>query len=228
MIKDFLSLLYPAKCAGCKTPLEYGEKSICTTCRIHLPRTHFESYGGNFVERLFWSKAPVKRATAHYFFRKSSFLQRIMHQFKYHGNQQIGITLGQWMGQVLAQNYTFRQTDVIIPIPLHPTKLKSRGFNQAALIGTGVASQLTNAQLLTHAIVRNTATSSQTKKNVWERNENVNSIFTCPEPYLIKNKRILLLDDVITTGSTAISAVNELVKAGSREVNVATLAVAWR
>ena len=228
MIKDFLSLLYPAKCAGCETPLEYGEKSICTSCRIHLPRTHFEYCAGNFVERLFWSKAPVKRATAHYFFRKSSFLQRIMHQFKYHGNQQIGITLGRWMGHELAQDYTFRQAEVIIPIPLHPTKLKSRGFNQAELIGAGVNTQLPHAELLNYAIVRNTATSSQTKKNVWERNENVNAIFSCPDPDLIKNRRILLLDDVITTGSTAISAVNELVKAGSREVNVATLAVAWR
>lgn len=224
LFNDILDLFYPSLCIACGKKLVTQEKFICLDCYIDLPRTKFHSDPENKVAQLFWGRVEVENATSWLFFRKGSRYQRLVHYMKYKGMKEIGEELGKIFAGELIES-PFRQTDLIIPVPLHDRKLKQRGYNQSEWIARGIASGL-GKPLSLNNLVRQQYTPTQTRKNRFERWQNVEGIFVVTRPEEYRDKHVLLTDDVVTTGSTLEAAVAALLLCGTGKVSIATLACA--
>lgn len=225
MLEDFISLFFPELCISCEDTLKIGEKHICISCLFELPETNYHKDKDNPIARKFYGKVLINNAMAFYRFKKGARLQKIMHKLKYKDAQEIGTFLGKKYGLILKEEGFDNKFDLIIPIPLHKNKLIKRGFNQAAVISKGLSEGL-NIPFSDDFLERVVYTQTQTKKNRLERWKNVDSIFVVPDISKIKDKRILIVDDVITTGSTIEACARILLKKGASEVNIACLAVA--
>lgn len=223
-LTDFFHLIYPDYCVVCDQLLQRHEKSLCTGCLFDLPRNNFHDDRENFVEQLFWGKVKLEMATSYLNFVKGGKVQRIMHKFKYKGYKEVGDHLGKRFGAELKQT-CFQSVDGIVPIPLHRKKLKKRGYNQSEWLARGISKTL-EKPLITDALVRHTFTDTQTKKSKFDRWQNVSEIFMLANHEEITGKHILIVDDVVTTGSTLEVAAAELLKCRDTRVSVATLAVA--
>lgn len=199
-LESFISLIYPKLCLVCGSTLFGNEELICTHCRHSLPETNFHKSPGNPVEQLFWGRLPVEHATALLYFDKGSKYRHLIHQLKYNGRKDAGIYLGKLLGSALKKS-TISSLDCIIPIPLHHTKFRRRGFNQSQVIAEGIA-EILHIDIYTDILYRKIFTHTQTMRKRYDRWKNVEGIFKCQNPQKIKNKHILIVDDVITTGAT--------------------------
>ncbi len=225
MIRDFILLLFPKICAACGKVINKSENTICTYCRIHLPKTDYHLYNDNPVSRLFWGKTDIFASTAYYYFRKGSRVQQLIHKLKYLGQSNIGITIGKFMGADLVKETVFNSIDCIIPVPLHPLKLRKRGYNQSDYIGMGLAESM-GKPCITNNLYRAISNASQTRKSQWDRFQNVEGIFRLKAPAELKNKHVLLTDDVVTTGSTLVACSEALHTVPGIKVSVAAIACA--
>jgi ComF family protein len=168
---------------------------------MKLPKTNFEQIYDNPVEQMFWGRVKLEFATSLFFYRKGELLQKLIHQLKYKQERAVGIYLGRLAGQMLLKEELCRKFDVIVPVPLHLHKQKIRGFNQSAVIAEGI-NAITQIPVDPDAIIRTVYTDSQTKRGRYDRWKNVQGIFKVIHPSLLENKRLLVVDDVITTGAT--------------------------
>jgi|SRR5215831_11298148 len=227
-IKDsFFHLFFAHVCDGCGSDLTNRESRLCLQCISQLPGTSFHLHADNPVEKIFWGRLPVVNATAQYYFTKESLMQRLMHQLKYKGNKELGKQLGRLMGIDLGKTNRFTNVDALIPLPLFPAREKQRGYNQAAILCEGIA-EIMNVEILKNTIRRIQPTDSQTKKGRLERWENMQGKFELVQPERIRNKHVLVVDDVITTGATLEACGLELLKVVHARVSIATLCVASR
>ncbi|HEX2920808.1 MAG TPA: ComF family protein [Bacteroidales bacterium] len=225
LLDDFAGLLFPRTCFGCGNHLMRNEKVICTECLYEIPCTNFHNEPENQVAKLFWGRCRIERAAAYSGFSSGSRMQSLIHNLKYKGITEIGIEMGKMYGSILSQSGFTSGIDIIIPVPLHPSRQRSRGFNQSELIAGGI-SEGTGLPVFTKILVRSSRTKTQTKKSRFSRWINVEGIFQVNDVGSIKGKHILLVDDVITTGSTLEACANELLKAENVKVSVAALAYA--
>lgn len=147
----------------------------------------------------------------------------MMHELKYNGRKDVGIGLGSLLGKKLAQHDTFNYMDGFVAVPLHPAKVLRRGFNQSAVIIKGLMEHLDKPDL-SRAIERTEFTPSQTSMSRFNRFRNMDRVFSCVRPALIRDKHLLLVDDVITTGSTLQACAKLLLDAGAATVSVTTIA----
>ena len=223
-LNDFFNLFFPDLCIVCNSHLVNQEALICTKCLYNLPKTNYHKEIDNPVSQLFWGRTKVEYATGFFTFSKGSKYQGMMHKFKYHGNKEIGYVLGKSFGNQL-RNSVFNQIDVIIPVPLHKSKLKKRGFNQSEWIAKGLSETL-QKPLDVKSVIRSIATETQTRKSRFERWKNVENIFKIANENALKGNHVLLVDDVVTTGSTLEACVNAILEIENTKVSIATLAVA--
>lgn len=229
LFADFLSLIFPRVCLACREPLVQNEQHICTGCRVELPYTDFHLLppDQNPLGRRFWGKLPVQYALSYLRFLRHGRVQHLLHQLKYQGQREVGTALGQLYGAELLGAGLASQFDLIVPVPLHPRKLAKRGYNQAAVFAEGLSKGLQvphdNA-----ALRRTTHTATQTKKNRAQRWENVATVFEPRDAAKISGLRILLVDDVLTTGATLEACGAVLLAAGASEISIATIACADR
>jgi ComF family protein len=221
----FGSVFFPHLCAACGSDNIATDEAICHHCIAHFPLTGFAAQPGNPVEKLFWGRIPVSAACSQFYFTRSSSIQNALHALKYKGNKDAGVVLGRLLGYSLVQSNRFGNIDAIVPLPLYPQKEKSRGYNQAAIIATGMQEVL-KIPVITDAISRIRYTDSQTNKNRIDRWKNVGDVFSMQEAALLKGKNILLTDDVITTGASLEACGETLLKANIGELYIATLAFA--
>nr|WP_319400434.1 ComF family protein [uncultured Carboxylicivirga sp.] len=218
-------LLYPRNCMSCGTHLFEDEEEICKFCIKRLPRTRFERRpADNVISALLWGRCKVEYSYSLYYYRKGERIQKLLHALKYKGNTKIGHLLGVELGKAIADSKI--QFDVIVPVPLHPTKQKKRGYNQSEVIANGIHEVL-KIPIETSVLKRAIHTSTQTKKGRFERWQNVESIFTLNNIELFTGLNILVIDDVITTGSTMEACVNTLAEIKSIKVSLATIACAY-
>ncbi len=227
LIQDFVEVLFPAYCVACQQGLVKGEAHICTTCQYQLPQTHFHKIpDSNPLFQKLSVRVPIKYAVAYWQFQKKGKVQHILHTLKYQGNAEIGYLAGLWFGQLLKTETSFSQSlDWVIPIPLHPAKLRQRGYNQSDGIAKGIAEAL-EVPWSNQLIKRIRFTESQTRKDKLERWENVVGIFQSTDLSQVAGKRFLLVDDVVTTGSTFEALIVDLLHQGAKEVSIAALATA--
>lgn len=214
-------LFFPHHCAGCGTDRLDKQTEICLRCLHRLPLTHFTAQPDNPIEKIFWGRTHVQAATSLFFYSQDSTMQSLLHELKYRGNQALGIQLGSLLGTALKNTSRF-PVDVLVPVPLHPSKEKSRGFNQATLICQGIAA-VTGLPVCTTLLRRNAERSTQTKKDRAERWENMQGIFEATPFNEVPYKNILLIDDVITTGATLEACGQALLEAEERKLWIASV-----
>ena len=221
-ISNFFELFYPRICESCNDNLVKNEEVLCTRCLLELPFTHFQYDADNDVARIFWGRVPVKRAASLFYFHKEGHVQKLLHKLKYKDQPEIGIYLGKLIGYQL-QGTGFNETEVIVPVPLHLKKRRKRGYNQCEYIARGM-SEVMNKPVNTSALRRVIANPSQTKRHRYERWLNAENVFKLTKPDQVKDKHVLLVDDVVTTGATLESCVSELLKGEGTSVSIITVA----
>jgi ComF family protein len=220
---DFISLLFPRICHGCGNHLLRNENVICTECYVMIPRTNYHLDPDNPVARLFWGRCPVEMASAFSFYTRDSRIRKLIHQLKYRGAKEIGYELGRIYALSLRPSGFLSPVDVIVPVPLHPFKIRKRGFNQSDVIAHGI-SDVTEIPVGERLLVRTEATATQTRRSRYDRWTNVEGIFRVTDPDSLKGRHVMIIDDVITTGSTIEACAAELLKTGGTKVSVLSLA----
>ncbi|MEJ2595045.1 MAG: ComF family protein [bacterium] len=224
-IPDLINLFFPRICHACREPLIDQENVLCMSCSLKLPRTNFHLRHDNPVAMVFWGRVRIEAATSFLFFNKGGRVQQLMHALKYRGNRKVGIYLGKLFGSALSDADTFREADLIIPVPLHPRKLHKRGYNQSEMIGQGLSDTM-DKPLNTQSLSRIVHTASQTRKSRYSRWENVKDVFQVNHPEHVAGRHILLVDDVLTTGATLEACATKLLEVEHTKVSMATLAYA--
>ena len=175
--------------------------------------------------QIFWGRIKIHSAASFLNFTKSGRVQKLVHQLKYKGKKEVGVLLGELYGSELKHAELYKDIDLVIPIPLHWKKQKKRGFNQSEMFGRGLAKAM-NIRLDTVSLYRKVDTETQTKKSRIQRWENVSEVFALKSEAHLEGKHILLVDDVITTGSTMEASANKLLEIPGVKVSLATIAFA--
>jgi len=225
LLEDFISLLYPSLCVVCGKYLYRNESLICTHCLYQIPKTNFHFLKDNPVSRLFWGRVHIESAASYYFFEKGSRFKALIHKMKYRGQKELGFELGRIYGAELKASGLYNRVDLILPVPLHPRKERKRGYNQSDWIARGIAESM-EKPLDRKSVYRAVDTVSQTKKNRYERWKNVENIFQVSHPGNLQNRHILVVDDVITTGSTLEACAQAILHVEGTKVSCVTLAMA--
>jgi ComF family protein len=221
---DLGLLLFPNYCSVCNRNLMHYEKAICLHCQSRLPRLRICDETDNTVEKVFWGRVPLESATALLKMPRNGVAHRLIHRLKYHNDKEVGERLGAMLGHEMQQSARMREFDYIIPVPLHPKKMHLRGYNQCDCIAKGI-SEVIDAGVLYGNLTRVQHTTSQTRRGRLSRWNNVKDIFWVKQPELIENSRVLLVDDVITTGATIEACANALLKVNGIKLSVAALAI---
>ena len=220
-------LFYPHICTGCGSDILNNGALLCLRCLHRLPHTGFEKYPLNPVERIFIGRVNIQAAYSEFYFAKGQLIQQLIHRLKYKNDMGVGEYLGQMMGNNIIHSERFKMIDYLIPLPLYPDKEFKRGYNQAEVLCRGI-SQETNIPVLSKNLIRRRETETQTRKHRSERWLNVDGSFALTQPDTLNYKKILLIDDVITTGATLEACCQALQKITTLEIFVASLAVALR
>lgn len=222
-IKDLLSLFFPHNCEICGTDVLGRYQFLCSRCQERLPETGFLKYANNPVEKLFYGRCRVLHAGALYYFTKDSFLQQILFALKYKEQKEAGFFLGRMIGYALQKTDRFDEVDFLIPLPLHPRKENRRGYNQANLIAEGIR-EIWRKPILKEALIRTNFTESQTQRNRIDRWQNMQEVFSVADPDSLKNKHLLLVDDVVTTGASLEACAAAILSIPNTRVSIVTAA----
>jgi ComF family protein len=220
---DFVRLFFPLSCMGCKEVLEKGEELLCTRCILDLPLLDYHRDPENALAKRLISVTLFQDAFALLRFQKHGIVQNLMHELKYNHHPEIGKKLGLVLGYRLVQAGYKGKWDVIIPVPLHRHRKLERGYNQSAAFAQALANTL-EAEMNESLLVRIKKTKTQTRKNKTERWENLENAFQVEQPGKVFGKRILLVDDVVTTGATLEACARILVRYGPLNISAACMA----
>lgn len=220
-----LHLFFPHTCTGCGSDLLDEKNMLCLKCINSLQHTNFAKHEGNPVEKAFWGRLHLTAAFSEFYFVKETLVQHLLHQLKYKNNTDMGLYFGELMGKSIEASHQFKDTDLLVPLPLYADKERKRGYNQAAIICEGIKKVL-NIPVSYNNVVRQRHTETQTKKHRTERWENVSGSFTVKTPELLAGKNILLVDDVITTGATLEACGNVILQIPDVKLGIATVAFA--
>ncbi|WP_247237628.1 ComF family protein [Telluribacter sp. SYSU D00476] len=221
---DFLDLLFPRCCEACGKALVGTEETVCTSCRITLPRLSQDSIISTSVKSKFIGNPDVQDAFAFLVFTKKGKVQELLHALKYKGNQEVGRLLGLMYGQELIEQNQLPPADLIISVPLHPRRLKERGYNQSDAFAKGL-SEATGIPWSGTVLIRTRYTRTQTGKSRVERYENMSGVFRVEQKEAVEGKKVILVDDVLTTGAT-LDACVEAMKGLNCTVYIMTIAAA--
>ena len=221
--KDLLRLFYPISCINCKTHLLKNELYLCTHCKHDLPEIPITNYSDNEIKESFLGKTSVNLVASLFYYNTKGVTKKIIHQLKYKNNQEIGIYFGDWLGNKLKESNEFNTIDFIVPVPLHPTKFKKRGYNQLTYFGEQLSKHLKTVYI-TDILTKTATTTSQTYKTRNERFNNTENTFHLTDRSIFNHKHILLIDDVITTGATLEACCKELQKTENIQISIATMA----
>ena len=236
LLKGLKDLVYPDCCAACGNKIIPGaeKKLICASCwdkiEMNLPPfclscgRHLEglNIGKNICTGCLKIKFHFDRAFSPC--KYSGTIKKLIHDFKYSGNDYLGHTLGEMMNSFIREyNLPLQDLDFIIPVPLHKSRMREREFNQAQILSGQIAERF-DKKVLPQVLTRHKATKSQTELTPEERRLNLENSFCVTRPELIKEKDLLLVDDVLTTGATSNQAAKSLKESGARRIILLTLA----
>lgn len=223
--KDLIHVLFPDLCLACNHLPKTQQASFCTECIYLMPYTdHFE-IEENEVTQHFRGLVPIKHGAALLLFQEGNLTQRLLYQLKYQKKREVGSILGEIAGQKWLQSKVCSHVDLIVPVPIHPKKERLRSYNQSAVFGLAV-SKILQVSCVQNVLIKSKENESQTGKNRAQRVENVSDVFKVDHIEMIKDKHVLLVDDVVTTGATAIACCQQLYKAGAKQVSILSISVA--
>ena len=220
ILKDFVSLLYPEVCLNCNDTLISSEKFICTSCKADLPETMDHLNHENLLfQKLAFLKS-LTFASSYLYFSQGGIAQKILHQLKYAGQKDLGIMIGEWYGKSLKEVI---QPDMIVPVPLHRSKIRNRGYNQSTQLAYGLSKSMNEAPVIENLVYRKQKTMSQTKKSKTERWLNMANVYSESREDL-SGCSVLIIDDVITTGATVGMLCERLEQANVGSLHVVSIA----
>lgn len=224
MFENLLNLFFPKSCAGCHSFLLSDEIVICTACRHEIPLTHHHTISNNEAVQKFYGKIPIEFASSLLYFHKKGIVQEMIHKLKYKGHEEIGETLGNWYAEDLKSLHHFASIDMVIPVPLHKKRLRERGYNQVTEFGKSLSKGL-EIPYNDAILVRNIYSKTQTLKNLLGRTTIVENVFDVSFSETHHNKHFLLIDDVITTGSTLEACGRALLKIPGAKISIVSMAM---
>lgn len=224
--KGLFHLFFPHLCASCCNTMAKDEEVLCLVCEHSLPETRFHTISENHIEKRFWGRVTIENASSFLFFEKGSRTQHLIQLLKYQGRQDVGYKLGELYAQKLKSDLSpFVKVDAVIPTPLHPKKQHKRGYNQCDSIADAIA-KVWKIDVYKNAVIRKQDNITQTGKSRIDRWDNVAEIFSVKDIHLLENKHLLIIDDVITTGSTLEALTSQILKVSNTKVSILTLACA--
>ncbi|WP_291098561.1 MULTISPECIES: ComF family protein [unclassified Flavobacterium] len=225
MFKNSINLFFPPVCAGCHSFLLSNENVICTLCRHNIPLTNHHLNPENEAFKKFYGRIPVEYTSALLYFHKKGIVQELIHNLKYKGQEEIGTVLGTWYAEDLKNSTIIQSVDEIIPVPLHKRKLRERGYNQVANFGRALSKDL-NLKYNDSVLFRKVYSKTQSKKNLLNRSDGIDTIFDVSFTEKDHHKHFLLIDDVITTGSTLEACSHALLKIPGAKISIVCMAMA--
>ena len=224
VINDINSILVPIVCFGCNVHLNRGEHHLCTVCRNSMPLTDYTFNEENTLDRIFYGRIHIKKASSFLFFTENGIVQRLIHHLKYKNQQQIGTFLGDWYGQKLKAEGYLNDIDIVIPVPLHKKRLKQRGYNQVAQFAEQIAFHI-GSKYADNLLTKTANTKTQTAKTRIGRWQDNKALYELTDSSLLQNKKVLLLDDVITSGATMEICAKALQEAEGITIYIGSMAV---
>ncbi len=222
-LNDFAHLFFPHTCEGCGTDTLEKEVMLCAACSLSLPETGFIKTFNNPVEKIFHGRLKIEAAGSAFYFSKNSLLQHLIILLKYRGNKDMGAYLGNLLGYQLRETIRFNEVDAIIPLPLNIRKERKRGYNQASIIADGVTAVWENP-VLKKSVERLIFTETQTHKDRISRWQSMEGVFALTDITPLKNKHILLIDDIVTTGATLEACGEKILEVPGTKLSIATIA----
>ena len=222
-LSELLDLISPRRCVICDQRLDAEEQLLCSQCLKELPVTPYrESPYDNWMARLFWGQFPIEKASAWFFFRPHTGPSHLVYDIKYHNQKEQGEMIGQLMAERHLSHGFFEGIDAIVPLPITKKRNWERGYNQSYLVACGISKE-TGIPICNDVIIRTHFNKSQTRQSAAERRLNVKDAFRLVDAEKIKDKHLLLIDDVVTTGATVISCAQELAKAEGVRISVLSI-----
>lgn len=224
VFENIINVLFPKVCMGCHVFLQTNENVICTNCRHEMPLTNHHLNLENEAYNKFYGKLEIESASTLLYFHKKGMVQEMIHNLKYHGHEEIGTVLGHWYCEDLKKLQLTQFFDEIIPVPLHKRRLKERGYNQVTTFGQSLSEGLSipyNAEILKRVKYSKT----QVKKTLLSRTEIGTAIFESEFTEKDHCKHFLLIDDVLTTGSTLESCGRALMKIPGAKISIVCMAM---
>jgi len=222
MLQSLIHLLFPKTCVCCENLLNEQEPHICGSCLLEIPVLEIDD--DSAIKKLA-GRVKIESALAYLKFNKSGKAQKILHEIKYKDNHELGIYIGKQYANYLKTQNIELDFDILVPVPLHSKRMKSRGYNQSEAIAKGLSDKL-GIDLNTISLLKTKEAQSQTKKGRVARLENMQDCFVVSELVDLKGKHIAIVDDVMTTGATLEACCLSLEKAGVGKITVLSLAVA--
>lgn len=204
LFKELLDFIIPQLCISCGSPVEENQGFLCRNCAGKLVRFDAQHpWRNNFI-----SMGYINNSLSLYRFVKDTPIQHLLHSMKYEKMKSIGIVLGNEIARIIPLAIKF---DIVTPVPLHTAKERERTYNQSEFISRGIM-EIKQIPVLPKLLSRNRFTKSQTKMDKFERIENVRGAFEINPKYqeFISGKNVILVDDVITTGSTILECARVL------------------
>lgn len=223
MFKSLINLLFPKVCLGCDSFLESNEAIICTNCRHELPLTNYHLETENELIKKFYGRIDLQFASSMIYYHKRGIVHELIHNLKYYKHQEIGAFLGNWYAEDLKNLEIIKTFDAIIPVPLHKKRLRERGYNQVETFGKSLSENL-KIPYNDSILVRNIYSKTQTKKNFSGRTEVKQDIFDVNFTQENHGKHFLLIDDVITTGSTLEACARAVLKIPDAKLSIVSIA----
>lgn len=228
ILGSVFSLFYPRLCVVCNGELVEGESNICTGCLWEMPLTDFWTHQHNYVIEMMSARLPFEHGSALMFFSRHSQYRLMIHRMKYSARRDIAVMLGRMYGRFLSESPYYQSVDLIVPIPLHWTRRIFRGYNQAEEFARGLSESMGVACDF-GSVIRRRITHQQARKDGHQRWANVRGAFAVSRTENLRGKHLLLVDDVLTTGSTIESCGSAIVAAvPDAKLSIATLAVVQR
>lgn len=224
MFKNLIDILYPKTCSGCDSLLQTGEVVLCIKCRHELPLTNHHLEVENDAYKRLAGRVPLENVVSMLTFEKEGIVQQIIHNLKYRGHQEIGTILGFWYGEIIKDKFT--DIDVVIPVPLHKKRLKERGFNQIMTFCNSLA-ECMEVPVNSSLLLRKKYSKSQTKKTFFSRTEVHQEVFDVEFSENDQNKHFLLVDDVLTSGTTLEQCSKALLKIPNTKISIVTISLTY-
>ena len=225
LITDLRELLLPRLCPVCEKLLMEGENVMCAYCAISMPRFRVTNISDNLLLRMVWDRAAVKRATTYLAYNHFSLYHNLVIDFKFHGKCDLAVRLGRWAATAAVKDGFWEGIDALVPVPLTRRRQFERGYNQAEMLARGMAEV---AEVPVVNLLRRTKNrTSQTNLSGEERRKNAEDLYKASVPDKWRGKHLVLVDDVMTTGSTLANCAKALLDADpSMEVSIFPLALA--
>lgn len=224
--KDLLQVIFPDRCTVCGKLLVDGEDCICLNCLSDLPLTGIDPMVFNQLhDRVMDTKYPVEKAASMMWYYRESQYVNLIHDAKYRQRPRVAQRLSTYYARQLSPAGFFDDIDVILPVPMHITKKIMRGYNQAEVIAESIGT-MCGIEVRDNLICRRPH-ATQTHKNASQRYENARDLYKVVDSKDLNGKHILIVDDVLTTGSTMRACISAIYRSCTGvKVSLLTLSAA--